>query len=55
MGFFAAFRYRSSYVVEVKLPMTLAVRDEQLHDSWQRVDLLESNALVLYELAPLNA
>jgi len=35
--------------------MTLAVRDEHLHDSWQMVDSLESNALVLYELTPLNA
>lgn len=33
---------------------TLAVRDEHLHDSWQIADSLESNALVLYELTPLN-
>ncbi|SNY59267.1 helix-turn-helix domain-containing protein [Enterobacter sp. CC120223-11] len=33
---------------------TLAVRDEQLHDSWQIADSLESNALVLYELTPLR-
>ncbi|HEX4502399.1 MAG TPA: helix-turn-helix domain-containing protein [Scandinavium sp.] len=33
---------------------TLAARDELLHDNWQITDSLESNALVLYELTPLN-
>lgn len=40
--------------VRHKARPTLAVRDEQLHDSWQIADSLESNALVLYELTPLR-
>lgn len=40
--------------VRHKARPTLAVRDEQLHDSWQISDSLESNALALYELMPLN-
>lgn len=40
--------------VRHKARPTLAVRDEQLHDSWQITDSLESNSLVLYELTPLS-
>lgn len=34
---------------------TLSVHDERLYDGWQITESLESNALVLYELTPLNA
>lgn len=32
---------------------TLSVRDERLYDGWQLTELLESNALVLYEFTPI--
>ncbi len=32
----------------------LSVREETLEESWQVVEALESNALVLYELTPLS-
>ncbi len=34
---------------------TLTLREERLHDGWQITQSLESNALVLYELAPIIA
>ncbi|MRS13352.1 helix-turn-helix domain-containing protein [Enterobacteriaceae bacterium RIT691] len=40
--------------VRHKARPALSMRDELLHDSWQSSDALESNALVLYELTPLN-
>lgn len=40
--------------VRHKARPTLSVRDEQLQDSWQTTDSLESNALLLVELTPLN-
>jgi len=39
--------------MEHKARPTLSMRDEQLHEGWQITESLESNALMLVELAPL--
>ncbi|AXF62237.1 helix-turn-helix domain-containing protein [Leclercia sp. W6] len=39
--------------MEHKARPTLSMRDERLHDGWQITASLESNALMLFELAPL--